>query len=176
MSSSSSSTLVEDQEPLAVRESLPIARRSPSATRLTVGLLVMLAVSAGFLGGVLIQKNQGSSTTTAATAGGFGALARQFGGAAGAAGAGGAGGGRGGFGGATTGQIKLIDGTNIYVVDAQGNTVKVSTTPSSTISAAQPTTITALKLGDNVVVRGATAADGTVTATSLTDNGAQTGP
>jgi len=173
---SSSNTLLDEQEPLAVRESLPIARRSPSATRLTVGLLVMLAVSAGFLGGVLIQKQAGTSASTAATAGGFGALARQFGGATGAAGAAGGAAGRGGFGGATTGQIKLIDGTNVYVVDAQGNTVKVATTPSSTISTAQPTTITALKLGDNVVVRGTTGADGTVTATSLTDNGAQTGP
>ena len=84
------------------------------------------------------------------------------------------GGGGAGFGGGTTGQIKLVDGSNIYVVDAQGNTVKVSTTPSSTISTSQPSTLSALQLGDTVVVRGTTGSDGTVTATSITTSSAPT--
>jgi hypothetical protein len=178
-----------EDEPLAVRDTLPITRRSRTATRFTIALLVALGLSAGFLGGVLVQKHQGGSTTDSGAAG-LAALARQFGGAAGAAGAaggsGGAGaggasggsalGGRGAFGGGTTGQIKLIDGTNIYVTDAQGNTVKVSTTPSSTFSTTQPSTFAALQLGDTVVVRGTTGTDGTVSATSITDSGAQTAP
>ncbi|MEX1009674.1 MAG: hypothetical protein WD271_17790 [Acidimicrobiia bacterium] len=158
-----------EAEPLAVRDTLPISRRSRTTTGLTIGLLVAFGISAGFLVGVLIEKNQNNSTTSGADS--FAALAQSFG--AGGAGAGGAGAanavpGGAGFGGGTSGQIKLIDGTNLYIVDAQGNTVKVSTSPSSTISTAQTTTLDALELGDTVVVRGTTGTDGTVSATSIT--------
>ncbi len=164
-----------------MRDTLPITRRSRGSTRLTIALFVMFGISAGFLVGVLIGKDHGNSSSTDGGAGSFAALAQQFGGAGaalgaggGGAGGGGAGGGGAGFGGGTTGQIKLIDGTNIYVVDSQGNTVKVSTTPSSTISTSQPSTLSALQLGDNVVVRGTTGSDGTVTATSITASSAPT--
>ena len=159
-----------------MRDTLPITRRSRGSTRSTIALFVMFGISAGFLVGVLIGKDHGNSSSTDGGADSFAALAQQFGGAGAApgAGGGGAGGGGAGFGGGTTGQIKLVDGTNIYVVDAQGNTVKVSTTPSSTISTSQPSTLSALQLGDNVVVRGTTGSDGTVTATSITASSAPT--
>ena len=72
---------------------------------------------------------------------------------------------------ATVGQVKLIDGTNVYVTDTSGNTVKVATT-GSTISKSAPGTVTDLAIGDTVIVRGATGSDGTVTATAITDSGA----
>jgi hypothetical protein len=173
-----------DEEPLAVRETLPIAKRSRGATRLTIALLVCFAISAGFLAGVLVQKDHGSSSSSA-SASGLAALAQQFGGSFPGAGAGslpgagagslpGAGGAATGTSGATTtGQVKLVDGTNVYVVDAQGKTTKVATTSTSKISTAQPSSLSALKAGDTVTVVGTTGTDGTVTATSITSDGAQ---
>ncbi len=164
-----------DEDPLAVRDTLPITRRSRSVTRLTIGLLVMFGISAGFLVGVLIEKDRGNSSSTAGGDAALATLAQRFGGATAATGGGraGLGGGGAGFGGGTTGQIKLIDGTNIYVADSQGNTVKVSTTPSSTISVSQPSSLSTLQVGDSVVVRGTTGSDGTVAATSITVGGSQ---
>ena len=117
-------SLIDDSgtdEPLAVRDTLPIARRSRAANRLTIGLLVAFGLSVGFLVGVLIQKDQGATSSSSSTPD-FSALAQQFGGAL-------PGGGaeqeqapqarRGG--GTTTGQIKLVDGANVYVADAQGH-------------------------------------------------------
>jgi hypothetical protein len=169
-----------DDEPLAIRDTVPVARRSRGATRLSVGLLVILGISAGFLGGVLVQKDRGSSSSSAAGAGSLAALAQQFGGTfpgAGAPGAAPTGNGAtagGSTAAGTTGQIKLIDGSNIYVVDSAGKTTKVTTTADSKISASQPSSLSALKAGDTVVVVGPTGSDGTVTATSITAGGDQT--
>jgi len=166
----------DEETPLAVRETLPIATRSRGATRLTIALLVCFAISAGFLVGVLVQKDHGSSSSSTSAASGFAALAQQFGGSfpGGAPGGAGAGGVATGTSGATTtGQVKLVDGTNVYVVDAQGKTTKVATTSTSKISTAQPSALSALKAGDTVTVVGTTGSDGTVTATSITSDGTQ---
>jgi hypothetical protein len=167
-------------EPVAIRDTLPFARRSRSATRLTIGLTVMFGISAGFLVGVLIAKDHGSSSASDGGAGSFAALAQQFGGTSpgGGAGAGAAAGNPGATGGGTsaagtTGQIKLIDGSNIYVVDSTGKTAKVATTENSKFSASQPSSLSALKVGDTVIVVGSTGSDGTVTATSITAGGDQ---
>lgn len=164
-----------DDEPVAIRDTLPIARRSRGATRLTIGLVVMLGLSAGFLVGVLVGKDQGSSSASGSGAGSFAALAQQFGGAFPGGGAAGRSGAPTGVTTAagTTGQIKLIDGSNIYVVDSTGKTTKVATTADSKISASQPSSLSALKVGDTVVVVGPTGSDGTVTATSITAGGDQ---
>ena len=81
---------VED-ESLAVRDTLPITRRSRGSARLTIALFVMFGISAGFLVGVLIGKDHGNSSSTSGGAGSFAALAQQFGGAGAAPGAGGGG-------------------------------------------------------------------------------------
>jgi outer membrane lipoprotein SlyB len=175
-----------DDEPLAVRDALPITKRSRGATRLTIALLVMRGVSAGFLVGVLLQKDNGSSSSSDSGAGSLAALAQQFGGALPGAGANGAAptgsaatggataGGASGSG--TTGQIKLIDGANIYVTDSAGKTTKVATTADSTISISQAGSLSTLKTGDTVVVVGPTGADGTVTATSITTSAEPANP
>jgi K+/H+ antiporter YhaU regulatory subunit KhtT len=69
--------------------------------------------------------------------------------------------------------VKLVDGTNVYVVDAQGKTTKVATTSTSKISTTQPSSLSALKAGDTVTVVGTTGSDGTVTAASITSDGTQ---
>ena len=77
---------VEDGS-LAVRDTLPITRRSRGSTSLTIALFVMFGISAGFLVGVLIGKDHGNSSSTDGGADSFAALAQQFGGAGAAPGA-----------------------------------------------------------------------------------------
>ena len=164
---------VDLEEPLAVRPSVGSARSRRRLSGLRVALLVALGVGAGFLVGVQLQKDQApGSVSTATGAGGFAARAG-FGGVGAAAGARTAtpGAGGGAAGGSTIGQVKLIDGTNVYVTDTSGNVVKVATT-GSTISKSAPATVTDLAIGDTVIVRGATGSDGTVAATAITDSGA----
>jgi hypothetical protein len=141
----------------------------PSATW---ALLFALVGGGGFLAGVKAQHSQASSTSSVA------ALASAFrnGGGRGAAGNGAGTGGAGGQGaGATVGQVKLVDGDNVYVSDAQGNVVKVHVGSTATVSITQSATVADLKAGANVLVRGAAGADGTVEATSVSDLGAGAG-
>jgi hypothetical protein len=128
----------------------------------------------------------GSTTTTApaanapaeatpTTAGAAGA-APAGGGAGGArprAGAGGAGAAPGGAaaGAAAAGQVKRVDGLNIFVTDAQGNEVKVVTTPSSRFTRTGPGSLQEVRPGDAVIVQGQKGDDGVVTATAVADSG-----
>ena len=141
----------------------PPRRRFPF---LTGGLALLAAAGGAFLAGVQVQKHHDRSlvtTTAAATAtGGAGQRARA---------ALGAGGGAGGGGGATVGQVKLVDGSNIYVTDASGNTVTIATTSSSQFTKLNPATLKDIQPGDTVIVRGAQQGDGSVSAASVSDSG-----
>ena len=72
----------------------------------------------------------------------------------------------------TVGQVKLVDGKNVYVTDTSGGITKVvdelDVDDHGDAGRARSADV---KPGDTVIVRGAAAKDGTVTATSLTDNG-----
>ena len=138
------------------------------AHRLTYVLGGLALVAIGTLGGIAIQKHEdrGSATTASAT----GATAGAFAGGRGAGGAPGAGGGGGGAGGAgaTVGTVKLIDGSNIYVTEANGTVVKVAVNAASQLTKTDPATIKDITPGESVIVRGATGTDGSVTATAVT--------
>jgi len=165
---------VDVEEPLAVRPTVESRRSRRRVSALRIALLVALGVGAGFVAGVQLQKDQvDASASTTSGISGFasrGGSTGRTGAAGGATGTGTSGGGGGGAG-ATVGQVKLIDGTNVYVTDSSGNTVKVATT-GSTISKSAPGTVTDLAIGDTVIVRGTTGSDGTVAATAITDSGA----
>jgi Domain of unknown function (DUF5666) len=150
----------------------PRPRRRAHALTFVLG--AALLVAAGFYGGVLVQKHQGgsSSTSASALAGRFGAGAG--GGATGATGAGGAGGGGGRFGGGAgggggglAGTVKFVDGANVYVTDTNGNVVKVTTSGSSQLSKTDPATLKDVAPGNVVIVRGTQNSNGSYTATSL---------
>jgi hypothetical protein len=147
-----------DEEELMGPES---SRRWPWFT----GLLALAVVATGaFWGGVLVQKHHDRhlvSTSAAATAA---ATGRGRGG--GAAGFGGA-----GFAGATVGQVKLVDGSIIYVTDTSGNTVTVKTTDSSKFTKQTPVGLKDVQPGDAVIVRGAPQSDGSISAATLSDSG-----
>jgi len=177
---------------------LPAPKQRLRMGKVTWVLIGLLAVAGGFYAGVRVEKNNAPTTTAAGGANAFAAFAA--GGGRGAAngatattvaggpaapgaganqgqgqgqqGTGGAGGAGGAGGGRTIGTVKLVDGTNVYVADSAGNTVKVLTTPESRVTRTVTGTVADLKPGDAVVVTGAAAADGTVTATAVTTGGA----
>ncbi len=73
---------------------------------------------------------------------------------------------------ATAGQVKLVDGANIYVTDAHGNVVKVVTTPAVRFTKTGAGPITDVRPGDTVIVQGQKGEDGIVTATAVANSGA----
>jgi hypothetical protein len=138
-------------------------------------LITALLVAAGFWGGAIAEKSHGSSTSNAASA-----LAGRFRAGGGAAGGGGFGGGgfAGGAGGgagttsAATGTLSVIDGNTLYVLTSTGSLVKVSLGQSTAVTRNAKAAADALRPGDSVVIQGAAAKNGDVTATSV----AATGP
>jgi hypothetical protein len=168
-------------------ETLPRRPRRRLLTPLPVALLCVLLIACGFIGGVLVEKGQGSSGGSGASGGS--ALASRFaalrsgaaGGSTGSAASGGAaagtgsgasgtprtGSGSGAGAGATIGQVAFVQGSTLYVTDTSGNTVKVKTSPASTVTKTVSGTVHAIRPGEQVVISGASAANGTVTAESI---------
>lgn len=151
-----------------VRLGLPVA-----------GLLAVLLVGAGFWGGAAVEKSHGGSSAGASLA----SLASRFRSArtgatsttSGSGGTTGAGTGATGFGGfagfgssaAATGTISVVAGNTLYVLTSTGSLVKVTLTPSTTMSRDADAAAADLRPGDAVVVQGSTSANGNVSATSI---------
>ena len=70
----------------------------------------------------------------------------------------------------TTGRIKLVDGTTLYVETADGTVVTVRTSGDTAVRTATAGKLKDVKAGDTVSVQGPAGADGTVTATTVTRN------
>jgi hypothetical protein len=147
-------------------------QRRRAITPVTRGLLALVIAGGAFLGGVLVERSQAKTTSSSALPAGVPAnIAALFGGArssttvAGAAGNAAASG-------TTFGTVKLVDGDNVYVSDAQGNVVKVATNASTKITVSQAASIATLKPSTTVIVQGKTGSDGTVTATSISQSAA----
>ncbi|MGW4947823.1 hypothetical protein ACWEOZ_40250 [Actinoplanes sp. NPDC004185] len=122
----------------------------------------------GFLGGLEVQKHYGTDTGTAAPGrtgartggfpgGAFGGAALPTAAATAAAGP-------------TTGKVKLVNGTTIYVETADGEVVTVRTGAGTTVQAATKGTLKDVKAGDTVSVQGTADREGTVTATTVTES------
>ena len=152
---------------------------------LTVVLVVVVIASAGFIGGILVGKHYGSSSSggVASRFGAFAAAAGAsssagtgtgtragFGGAGGGfAGAGGGTGGTGGFAGgsATVGTIKLVDGKTVYVQTSAGDIVQVSTSAGTKVTVSSSVPVKDLEPGETVIVEGSKNSSGGVSATSI---------
>ncbi len=152
-------------------------RRLTSRTTLALGGAVL--VVGGFLGGVLVQKNYGDTTSSRTPAGlaqgpnrgfGGGGLPGGFGAGQGADGQGTSGQSTGGqgTGGATTGTVKLVDATTIYLTTADGETVTVKTSGATAVSIASAAKLQDLLVGSTVTIVGTTGADGIIIATQVT--------
>jgi hypothetical protein len=146
----------------------PRARRLPGLTTLLCAAVVL---AAGFVIGVQTDRHTGQQTSTAAQAapripgGGMAGGGMRGGGMPGQAGAGA---------GATTGTVQKIDGKTIYVRTANG-VVQVKVTGTTKISTLRSGAAKDLKSGTSVVVQGAQAKDGSVTATSVSQGNSSGG-
>jgi hypothetical protein len=144
-----------------------LEKRAPRGVpgRTTLVLAGAVLVVAGFLGGVLVQKNYGTSAVPLGNA----VAARQNGGNALPGGTGG-GGGTGGTGArnATTGTVKLVDGTTLYITTVDGETVTVKTSGTTTVRTEQTIALADVPVGATVSIQGTTGTDGVVTATQVT--------
>ena len=158
-------------------DELPRRARARLLTPLTVLFMLVLFAACGFIGGVLVQKQQ----QTTATVVGAAASTRLGTGATGASGASGASGGFGGrfsslLGGgagsrATVGTVTNIDGRKLFVTTAAGTMIEVLTTPESKITKSVSVGSKSVHPGDSVVVSGIKASNGSVTASSVSDSG-----
>ncbi len=146
-------------DPFADDLSEQLAAKAPRrySNRATVYLVGLVLLVGGFLGGTQVQKHFGTASSGGNTPAVFPSNFRNaFGGAAG---------GTGGGGGGTTGTVKLVDGTTVYVTTADGNIVIVHTNSDTTVTTAG--TVKDLTAGSTVTVTGQTAADGSVTASRI---------
>jgi hypothetical protein len=167
----------DGREDLASELAKAAPRRWWNRCTLVLGAVAVLL--AGFLGGLQVQKHWGTAATASSNRAGFaGANRNATGGYQGFPGAGREGGGLGnGTGGApsasaaaaaTTGTVKLVDGSTIYVQTPDGTVVTVKTTGTTTVQSAAKSSLKNLKAGQAVTVQGPAGTDGTVTATSVT--------
>ncbi|HEY3959985.1 MAG TPA: hypothetical protein VGL68_05685 [Solirubrobacteraceae bacterium] len=167
-------------------EELPSRPRRRLLAPVPIALLLVLLTACGFIGGVLVEKGQGNSDSSTAGAGAS-ALASRFaalrgGGIGGGAKAGasdgssGAGSRFGGSGiagasgtgtGATVGQVAYIRRSTLYVTTAEGNTVKVDTSPASTVTKTITSDVSSIHPGETVLVTGAAGTNGAVRAESI---------
>jgi hypothetical protein len=162
----------DDDEPQPV-DTLPVRPRRTLLTPVSGGLLAVMLVAGGFIGGVQVQKHQGASGGGARNGlpAAFAARLAAGGGAApGAASGAGTGAARagGGSGGATAGTVANIKGSTLYVIGADGATVRVKTNDNSKVTRNAAGSVAHVHPGDTVVIQGSTASSGTVTASSIT--------
>ncbi len=157
-------------------EELPRRPRGRLLSPLPLALLGVLLTACGFIGGVLVEKGQTSSSSSAGGSG----LASRFAalrsaasgsgasGAAGAAGAAGPGAAAGGFSRPTAGTVAYLDGSTLYVTNSEGNTVKVITSDATAVSKTVKASVKDIRPGETVTVRGSTGSGGAITAETLT--------
>ena len=156
--------------PLPPRERPPWRRAGLVAA--AVGAAAVLA-GGGYLAGVALSEGSHSTTLTSAegTAGGAGRSADGVPGVPGAQdGAGGRGGHGGGdfaAGGVTAGVITSAKGETLVLQTRQGQSVTVHAVDSTTVRGASADSIDDLAVGDVVLVAGARADDGSITATQI---------
>ncbi|MFD0256676.1 hypothetical protein ACFRKE_18590 [Kitasatospora indigofera] len=186
-----------DARDITAELAAPPRRRLPWVTLALAGGVL---AAAAFSGGVWYQQNHGTTKTAAggggqqraAAPGGFGGqgaagqgaagqgTGRRNGqtggtGAAGGAGVPGGTGAQGGAGGFTRGTVKVVDGTTVYLTDANGNTVKVTTGDSTKVQLNKEGKVGDLQPGQSVTVVGTPDASGGYAATQLVEGAAAGG-
>lgn len=153
------------------REELPRRPRRRLLTPAPLALLAILLTACGFIGGVLVEKGENSSSSSGSAAG----LASRFAAARGGSSATGARAGASaaasffGAGGArpTAGTVAYLAGGTLYVTNAEGNTVKVSTSAGTTVTKTVSATVKAIHPGETVTVIGTAGSGGAISAESI---------
>ncbi len=151
------------------------------ANLLALALLGVLLTACGFIGGVLVEKGETSSPSAPAGAtasslisrfralrGGVSAAGGSGAAGAGAAAAGASAGGTGsGFTRPTAGTVAYVDGSTLYVTNAEGNTVKVTTSAATSVTKTVKASVAGIHPGETVTVTGGPGASGAVSAESI---------
>jgi hypothetical protein len=144
---------------------------------LTLTLTMVVVAGLGVLGGIFLGEHYGSSSGGSA-ASAFRAFAGAGAGASSSAGAGGTSSssgfaGRAGSlfgGGGTFGTIKLVDGNIVYVQTSTGGIVQVSTSAATKVTISSSAPVKDLLPGETVIVEGTKKANGSIAATSISQN------
>ena len=149
-------------------------REHARPNRLTWVLLVLLVIAVGFAGGAFVEKRNASSSSglpdfAAMRAGGDFAGGGAFPGGTLPGGAGPGAATTTTAGAVTTGTVKLVDGTSLYITDADGHTVKVVVPETVPVTTQSQTSLGDLTAGSTVIIQGETGDDGTLTATSVSE-------
>jgi hypothetical protein len=138
---------------------------------LTLILVAVVVASAGFLGGAMVGKHYGSSSSSNLASAFSRVAARATASASGGTGGTGSGSGaRGGLfgaGNATIGTIKLIDGGTVYVQTTAGDIVQVATSAGTKVTVSSTVPVKDLQPGETVIVEGSKNSSGAVAATSI---------
>ncbi len=71
----------------------------------------------------------------------------------------------------TLGKVKLVDGRSLYITTTAGETVKVTVPETASVTEQADISLADLSSGSSVAIRGIAADDGTVTATSVSEQG-----
>ncbi|MER7757192.1 DUF5666 domain-containing protein [Kitasatospora sp. NPDC097643] len=173
----------------------PPRRKLPWLSLVLAGGVI---ATGAFAGGVWYQQNHGSSDKSpraAAAGGGQQQRASGQGGQGGGYGQGGTGGqngsrrngqggqgtqgaqgqGQGGQPGFTRGTVKAVDGTTVYLTDANGNTVKITTGDATKVQLNKEGKVADLQPGQSVTVVGTPDANGGYTASQLVEGAAGAG-
>jgi hypothetical protein len=181
--SAATDTDLLSSDPFADDLGKELRTRAPrgSLSRTTMALAGSVLIVAGFLGGVIVQKNWGVTSSTRGNGAANGAANAAnggfsgFGGRNGGTGAGGNGGTNSGTGGTgtgagavTTGTVKLVDGTTIYLTTANGDVITVKTTGTTAVKIQQSGALKDIPVGATISVQGTADSDGIVTATQVT--------
>jgi hypothetical protein len=140
-----------------------------------LALLGVLLIACGFIGGVLVEKGETSSSSS--TAGATAGLASRFAalrsgsttGATRSSSAGGAGGlfGASAAGRPTAGTVAYLDGSTLYVTNSEGNTIKVKTSPATSVNKTVTSSVKGIHPGETVTITGSTGSNGAVSAESI---------
>jgi hypothetical protein len=155
----------EETEELPHRPRRRLLGAMAGGNPLALALLAVLLIACGFIGGVLVEKGQSTSSSSAGTAGT--GLASRFAALRGGGIGGGGSGGGAGTTGATAGQVAYVSGSTLYVSTTEGNTVKVTTSPASTITKTVKAEVKGIHPGETVLVTGTAGKNGAISAESI---------
>ncbi|ARF79391.1 DUF5666 domain-containing protein [Kitasatospora aureofaciens] len=162
-----------DARDVSAELAAPPRRKLPWLSLVLAGGVI---ATGAFAGGVWYQQGQGTSSGKSSSPRAASAGAPATGGGYGQ-GAGGRRGGQGqgqgqGQGGFTRGTVKAVDGSTVYLTDANGNTVKVTTGDSTKVQLNKEGKVADLQPGQSVTVVGTPDANGGYNASQLVEGSA----
>ena len=157
-----------DSRDISAELAEPPRRKLPFLSML---LFAGMIAGLGFAGGAYYEKQNPSTASAGAAVGRTGGAPGGFSAEGGAGGGfgGGAPGGTGSSTNSTSGTVKLVDGSTVYLTTSSGTVIKVTTKSSTKVTTAKTGKTTDLTPGQTVTVEGTADSSGNVAATTVTE-------